>query len=474
MQSNQLKIISIVCILTGSVLLGLGNIANKSQTSIQNPSTQPIQMVNSIGLNQIQNSLLDSDQTYQQKINTGLSYFINQDFRLAISEFVQANKTDKTQALPFILSAESYLNLDKPELAKKNIYAAKFKQNYGLYGQLIELQYHIYSRNNFEAENILRALDPQFAETQFWNAIYALNIQEIDIAKSYFENLIAHPDNNPFYHIALSFKYNYELYKTFRDVNIGFLQTLTAKNLLNHNQIIASRLLSYTALKQNPVFRDAWLTLGYSFVKSREYNKALQTLDKTRKLDPYYPETHLYLGIAYYNINNYANAIRHLNLANNQESKNKHLIQEFLGLSLFKTQNPKATMIFENLVAQNYFSPNIFSSLSQIYLSEKNLEKAAQILQLFKQNYFDHELYSHNLGHLYFLTKNYEKSLEFLQKAILKNPNASSSMYLISQNYKALHNQQLYTQTLNQALQIATKQKDQNLYNLILEEIKNG
>jgi len=47
-------------------------------------------------------------------------------------------------------------------------------------------------------------------------------------------------------------------------------------------------------------------------------------------------------------------------------------------------------------------------------------------------------------------------------------------MYLISQNYKALHNQQLYTQTLNQALQIATKQKDQNLYNLILEEIKNG
>jgi len=131
-------------------------------------------------------------------------------------------------------------------------------------------------------------------------------------------------------------------------------------------------------------------------------------------------------------------------------------------------------MIFENLVAQNYFSPNIFSSLSQIYLSEKNLEKAAQILQLFKQNYFDHELYSHNLGHLYFLTKNYEKSLEFLQKAILKNPNASSSMYLISQNYKALHNQQLYTQTLNQALQIATKQKDQNLYNLILEEIKNG
>jgi len=69
MQNNQLKIISIVCILTGSVLLGLGNITNNSKRDTQKPKVQLIQMVNLIGLNQIQNSLSNSDQTYQQKIN---------------------------------------------------------------------------------------------------------------------------------------------------------------------------------------------------------------------------------------------------------------------------------------------------------------------------------------------------------------------------------------------------------------------
>ena len=42
---------------------------------------------------------------YKDKINQGLNYFINQDYRLAISHFVQANKLDNTQALPFLLSA---------------------------------------------------------------------------------------------------------------------------------------------------------------------------------------------------------------------------------------------------------------------------------------------------------------------------------------------------------------------------------
>ena len=320
MQNNQIKILSVICIITGAVLFTIGHTTtNHTQPSTNQQQTHKV--TNSITQDEINRSIQNSEQSYQNQINKGLNYYINQDYRLAISQFVQANKIDKNQALPFLLSAECYLNLDKPELAKKNIYAAQFKNNYGLYGQLVELQYYIYSRENSEAQKLLASMHPEYAEVQFWQGIFALNTQDINNAKKSFETLANSPENNPYYHIALSFKYNYELFQTFRDADTGFLQTLTAKNLLNHNQIIASRLLSYTALKENPLFRDAWLSLGYSFVKSREYTKALKTLDKTRKLDPYYPETHLYLGIAYYNTNNYANAIRHLTLANNQQSK---------------------------------------------------------------------------------------------------------------------------------------------------------
>jgi len=473
MQNNQLRIISILCILTGSLLFTLSFQGN-AEIKEYNPSQNTNKIVNSITKTEIEQNIESADQSYKDKINQGLNYFINQDYRLAISHFVQANKLDNTQALPFLLSAECYLNLDKPELAKKNIYAAQFKENYGLYGQLIELQSYIYNRENTQAQNLLASLDPNFAEIQFWTAIFALNTFDLDSAKKHFDILANSPDNNPYYHIALSFKYNFELFNTFRDSKEGFLQTLTAKNLLNHNQIVASRLLSYTALKQNPLFRDAWLSLGYSFVKSREYTKALKTLDKTRKLDPYYPETHLYLGIAYYNINKYENAIRHLKLANNQKSKNAELIQEFLGLSYFKTQNNQAQAIFEQLISENYFTPNTLSSLTQIYLNQNQLDQAASILQIFKQHFASHELFSHNLGHLYFLTKNYKKSIQHLQTATLINPTAASSYYLLAQNFRAIKDNSQYTQNINQALELATKQKNQSLYSLILKEINNG
>ena len=471
MQSSKIKLVATICIISGSILLSL---SYKNKTL----ETQRIQFTetrveSSISHKEILDQIQNTTGDYQTELNKGLEFIKDHNYRLAIAHFVQANKKDNSQALPFLLSAESYLNLDKPELAKKNIYAASFKKDYGLYGKLVELQYYIYSRENQKAVEILKSLPNQYAEVQFWHAIYALNTQDLKTSTQIFLNLANHKQNNPYYNSALSFGYNLELYKTFKDAPINFIQTLTAKNLLNNNHTVAARLLSYTSLKQNPAFRDSWLTLGYSFVKVREYKKALQTLEKTRKLDPYHPDTHLYLGVTYYNLKSFQNAIRHLKLAINFETKHKLLAKEYLAHSLYETQDIESKNQIIELINENYLTPVLLSNLTQIQLKENQLNQAATTLQLFKTHFQKHPLYFYNLGSLFYNTKNYAKSIENLNLALQLNPNSSESLYLLAQNHKKLENQKTYQNYISQALSLSTKLNNKTIYNQIIKEMSN-
>ncbi len=470
MQSIKVKLISTLCIIFGAILLSLSFKNNIQAEKLEFTQTK---IESSITEQSISKNLENLPQNYQDQLKTGLEFVQDHNFRLAISHFVQANKIDSTQALPFLLSAESYLQLDKPELAKKNIYAASFKKNYGLYGKIIELQYYIYNRENQKAVELLKSLPNNYAEVQFWHAIYALNTQDIKTAKEIFENLSISKTNNPYYNSAKSFSYNLQLFYSFKDSPMNFLQTLTAKNLLNENHTVAARLLNYTSLKQNPAFRDAWLSLGYSFVKVREYKKALQTLEKTRKLDPYNADTHLYLGITYYNLKNFSNALRHLKLAVNFETKHKKLAQEFLAHCQYETNDPNALETITSLIGENHITPQLLSNLTQIQLAQNNLEQSATTLQIFKNNFQNHNLYFLNLGHLFYKTKNYAKSIQNLELSLKINPNSSQAMYLLALNHKKLDNTKTYSSKLNSALSLASKIGDKNTYQKILKEIQN-
>ena len=420
-------------------------------------------------LNQIQSENLD----YKQEMQNGINYFQKQEFRLAISHFVKANKLNKTESLPYVLSAEAYLNLDKPELAEKNLYAASFKSNYGLYGKLIEAQYYIYSRENAKAIASLNFLSPQYADVQFLQAIFYLNTHQIEQAKLVFENLSRNQINNPYYYLANVFLENHELYLTFRDSPVGFLQVLFAKQLLNSNQIVSARALTYTALKENNLFRDAWLTLGYSFLKAKENLKAFQTLEKTRKLDPYHSQTHLYLGITHFKINNFNSAIHHLKLSLNYETKDPNLAQEFLGHSYFASQNfENANDIYKNLINNQYINPYVLANLCQIYLKESDFKQATSLLQLFKDKFGFHDLYSYNLAHLYLLTKNFPKSIQYLENTLKINPISAEAYFLLAQNHKLLNNPNSYKSNLSKALALASANKDMKLYQKIINEIQ--
>jgi len=470
MQSYKVKLISTICIIFGAILLSL---SFKNSNTAKSLEYTQAKIESSISEQSITKEIENLPQNYQNELKKGLDFVKDHNYRLAISHFVQANKIDSNQALPFLLSAESYLHLDKPELAKKNIYAASYKQNYGLYGKIVELQYYIYSRENNKTVALLESLPNKYAEVQFWHAIYALNTHDIKTATKIFENLTQTQTNNPYFNTAKSFSYNLQLFYSFKDSPVNFLQTLTAKNLLNENHIVAARLLNYTSLKQNPAFRDAWLSLGYSFVKVREYKKALQTLEKTRKLDPYNADTHLYLGVTYYNLKNFTNALRHLKLAVNFETKHKTLAKEFLAHCMYEKNDPGTKKIITELISENHLTPLLLSNLTQIQLEENNLEQAATTLQLFKNNFQHHNLYFYNLGNLFFKTKNYAKSLQNLELSLKLNPTSSQAMYLIALNHKKLDNTQTYSQSLNSALGLATKVGNKNIYQKIINELQN-
>ncbi|MCX7758759.1 MAG: tetratricopeptide repeat protein [bacterium] len=149
-------------------------------------------------------------------------------------------------------------------------------------------------------------------------------------------------------------------------------------------------------IEQNPMFDDAYLLLGYIYLKQNILNQSLFYLKKATELNNKQATASILLAKYLIMMGKYDDAIEVLhNKAQMLEPNNPqiyyYLAQSYKG----KNEYEKALRLYENLKIYNYVNPQIKKEMADIYMLLGEYSQAQKILLELKEEtiLFDDEIY---------------------------------------------------------------------------------
>ncbi|MGE5383525.1 MAG: tetratricopeptide repeat protein [Omnitrophica WOR_2 bacterium] len=111
------------------------------------------------------------------------------------------------------------------------------------------------------------------------------------------------------------------------------------------------------------------------------------------------------------------------------------------GLSAENAKNyPKAIELYQQIIKLNYPQPLIYSSLSNIYLQEKDTTKAFEVIRAGRQKYPDEFALLITETNLYLASGQTAKAMENLQQAVKTDPLNPTIHYAVGASYDAMGN----------------------------------
>jgi tetratricopeptide (TPR) repeat protein len=182
-----------------------------------------------------------------------------------------------------------------------------------------------------------------------------------------------------------------------------------------------SKNLLWDILKEKRDYRDAWIILGYSYLKLEAFNEAIDALEEAKRQDPEKPETLFYLGLAYAGNGQLSEAIDILELAlSNGYEPSIHVEQKLAELYFQSEDYEKASKKYEDVISLNPSDINYFIRPIYIYIDKlQNPEKALSLAEKANLHHPDNAMSYNLLGWAYVANhdfinakKNLEKSLE--------------------------------------------------------------
>lgn len=147
---------------------------------------------------------------------------------------------------------------------------------------------YLYENKIEQAREIFWQLDEDLPEVQLYRSIVLFFYQEFDNSRAEL-SANSHPR-----------LYNaFETFDYYTETEISYLKALYAKALIEISQHQAAMPILNELINQNPNYRDAWIMLGYSYMKISRLDDAIHALEKAYNLDPEKAEALYYLGAAY-------------------------------------------------------------------------------------------------------------------------------------------------------------------------------
>lgn len=174
----------------------------------------------------------------------------------------------------------------------------------------------------------------------------------------------------------------------------------------NNSNLHSTKILLMDAVKIDPNYKDAWINLGITCYRLKEYDNAAHNFTLALKFNPNDWLVNHYLADAYTLAKQYDKAITLYNLClnNNYTQLNTH---NFLGLCYFNTNQPiLACEHFKKGIEQN---PN----LAEVWIN-----------------------YGNALG----ATEQYEKALHAFNRALELDASASNVLYFLALTYNKMGN----------------------------------
>ncbi|MBD3270622.1 tetratricopeptide repeat protein [Candidatus Peregrinibacteria bacterium] len=291
-----------------------------------------------------------------------------------------------------------------------------------------------------KARDIFDAIESDEFIVKYYQGILAAYYEDHAKAKQLLQNVA---ESSPDQELKANAESFLNAYREF-DFNVEspsiHLKVLLARS---YNQVeeyeIAIPLL-FTVTKEKLDYRDAWILLGYAYLKTEKYMDAIEALERAKVLDPQKAETNFFLGIAYYTINDYEKAEDFLLKARDLNFQPKIQIDQKLAEIYLQQKNyEKAALNYSNVLAINdqdinYYIRPIWIYIEKLQQPEKALELSKLALESHPRNAMSHNLMAWSLIY----NENFELAESHLNQAMAIDPNLDA-VYL---NYGILFEQQ--------------------------------
>lgn len=372
--------------------------------------------------NPIDISTISIEKNYGEYIELGDKYFKEENYALALKNYKSASQLSENFNILMKLG-ESYLRDNQYEKAKETFSKAQKTEPDSVPAKLGEIKSLLGQKNIESAKTILWTLDPSTPEVKYYRGVTLLLYKSFDEARKTFEELIAQTEpaiSQVIIDNSQKFIDKYRLFDTFKESDHLFLQTLLAKALTEVNENPAAIPLLYDVLNQQNNYRDAWIVLGYAYLKTGQSADAIDALLRAKDLDPDKSETLFYLGLAYFSNNEEDKAIQYLKAAEEKGYPEKDLITLKLAeLYLLENKFRTSEKYYEEVITLNPSDINAFIkavwlNIDKIGNPAKAVELASKANQLFPENPMSYNLKG------WALTANgeYEEARTFLTRAL--------------------------------------------------------
>lgn len=438
------------------IALSVGLILNQGDDIPENiePTTSEDRPVNLDFLNNSQTQTKDGSLTQEAKL-----LFLQDQYEEAVDMYLASYEEDKRSILPFLGIAEIYLQTGKNDLAQENLLIAQKAGDLPLEGRIILARYHILEKNYEQAKQVIESLPSSSNESTYIATIFALLVNDYKTAQSNVDLITQSASNDRFKQAGLSLKQTFEVFDTFEDSPRSYLLTLSGQNLIEHGEYALARSILFEALAEQNGYRDAWVLIGYSYLKSKLRTESIQALEKALTFDPYFANTHLYLGLAY-ELNNQPNkSIESLNQSLAQGATNQKDIFEHLANNYFALQNYE-------LAAQNYSKASqlgqltlpTYTRLIWTYLEPLASPQAALLTaKKALEEYPDDKVALNLIGWAELNNQNYGEAEAYLKSAIQKDLNYEAPNLNLGVLFAQTGETEKAKTYLNKAIQLATQ-----------------
>lgn len=326
------------------------------------------------------------NKTYDEMINRAAELEKNGFPSLAVAQYQEAYKKEPKNTLPLYEIGKIYLRTNNYGKAEDIYNDLVGKEPDNVDAKIYLGRSYLGERKISEAQKVFNGLTAQTQTIKYYQGIIAAYYGEHDKAQQLLNQAVQLGEKEDVTKKANNVLSAYKEYKFNVESPTIHLKVLLARSFNQCGEYEMAIPLLFEVTKEKLDYRDAWILLGYAYLQTNKFQDAIEALERAKILDNQKPETLFYLGLGYYNVNNFKLAEENLLKAKEFGFEPQILVDQKLAEVYLELKNyPQSAASYEKVLSLNsqdvnYYIRPIYIYIEQLHQPEKALalaEKAA-------------------------------------------------------------------------------------------------
>jgi len=360
--------------------------------------------------------------SYEEYMQKGDTYYSSGMYALAIDSYTNASEEEPDRIEPLILIGELQILQKNYDTAKNLATKILQKNEKNTDAKVILGRANIGLEQFEEAKSILDSITIDYPDVLYYQGLLAAFFGEYERARGLL-NASVDPEKNPEEEVKAMAQRILNAMNEFDAYQAGLhehLQVLLARAMVQNNEPQMAKELLWKVLKENRAYRDAWIVLGYSYLKLENFGDAVDALEEAKRQDPDKPETLFYLGLAYAGNDQLQDAIDSLELAAKLNYEPKIHIEQKLAELYFQIEDYEtASEKYEEVISFNARDLEYFVRPIWVYIDKlETPDKAVALAEKASLAHPDSAMAYNLLGWAQVANSDFINGKKNLQKAL--------------------------------------------------------